>query len=224
LIGDAHSLRDGHHKEYVLVDVFTRSSPRPGFMVSRMQQNECTTEQDIHVIDSTVEAPHFRIPWSRRCQSRAPSAKQKSPTLVQVSLQCCEWRSRRSISVALRRVLLCHAIFPSGTVASHLATQIHAHCERYFTSATQSPRHLFEPATGPVFIAEPDHTNEHGYRLRCYDCGTLPTTFSLADLLEHLAMRRGSADTTLSLAAEVVGMSTEQAGTVRQLTFEGHKS
>lgn len=64
LIGDAHWLSDGHHKEYLLTSLLQRHLPSGvvatrGFVVSSSDYRRCSTEQDVLVIDTQVEAPLF---------------------------------------------------------------------------------------------------------------------------------------------------------------------
>ena len=49
------------------------------------------------------------------------------------------------------------------TAASHFATQVHAHCERYFASATQSRVSFSQLRPVRYSLQNPDHTNEDGY-------------------------------------------------------------
>jgi hypothetical protein len=64
LIGDAHWLSDGHHKEYLLSALLTRHLPihikaSRGFIVAASDSNKCSTEQDILLTNGTREGPIF---------------------------------------------------------------------------------------------------------------------------------------------------------------------
>ncbi len=64
LIGDRHWYSDGHQKEYLLASVLERHIPGAmvaarGFLVSPNDQAQCSSEQDILIVDTTQEAPIF---------------------------------------------------------------------------------------------------------------------------------------------------------------------
>jgi hypothetical protein len=64
LIGKAHWLTDGHHKEFLFLSLLERHLPSGmiasrGFVVGHSDENICSTEQDVLVVDTTVEAPLF---------------------------------------------------------------------------------------------------------------------------------------------------------------------
>lgn len=64
LIGSRHWLSDGHHKEYVLGSVLRRHLPAGillgrGFVISPTDSAQCSSEQDLLVVDCTREAPIF---------------------------------------------------------------------------------------------------------------------------------------------------------------------
>ena len=64
LIGPRHWLSDGHHKEYILASVISRHLPAGvllgrGFVISPAQSAQCSTEQDLLLVDCTKEAPIF---------------------------------------------------------------------------------------------------------------------------------------------------------------------
>src|SRR5437588_11053414 len=62
LIGDAHWYYDGHHKEYLLVELLRRHLPSGmlasrGFVISPTDPGSQSREQDVLVVDVTQEAP-----------------------------------------------------------------------------------------------------------------------------------------------------------------------
>jgi hypothetical protein len=64
LIGDSHWLTDGHHKEFLFLSLLERHLPAGmiasrGFVVGHTDESICSKEQDILVVDTTVEAPLF---------------------------------------------------------------------------------------------------------------------------------------------------------------------
>lgn len=64
LIGDKHWGKDGSHKEHLLRQLLVRHCSSnvlvtSGFVVSPFHEKFCSTEQDILVIDTSVEAPFF---------------------------------------------------------------------------------------------------------------------------------------------------------------------
>ena len=64
LIGDRHWLSDGHHKEFILATLLRNHLPSGilatrGFVVSPHDQDVCSKEQDILVVDASMEAPLF---------------------------------------------------------------------------------------------------------------------------------------------------------------------
>ena len=64
LIGDAHWISDGHHKEYLLKSVLTRYMPTGmratrGFVANPTSPYKISREQDILIIDSLSEPPLY---------------------------------------------------------------------------------------------------------------------------------------------------------------------
>lgn len=64
LIGDSHWLVDGHHKEYLLIELLSRHLPTRyiasrGFVISPADPNKRSLEQDILIVDQNIEAPLF---------------------------------------------------------------------------------------------------------------------------------------------------------------------
>lgn len=64
LIGEAHWLSDGRHKEYLLTALIRRHLPSatlagPGFVVSPGNVGTCSCEQDLLIVDTFNEAPLF---------------------------------------------------------------------------------------------------------------------------------------------------------------------
>ena len=64
LIGDSHWLSDGHHKEYTLLSILNRHLPHGvlagrGFVISPQLDGLVSSEQDILILDSLIEAPPF---------------------------------------------------------------------------------------------------------------------------------------------------------------------
>lgn len=64
LIGAAHFLSDGHHKEYLVSALLGRHLPAGlaigrGFVIDPTDHSHCSKEQDVLVVDSTRDAPLF---------------------------------------------------------------------------------------------------------------------------------------------------------------------
>ena len=64
LIGDAHWLSDGQHKEFLLLSVLHRYLPAGivasrGFVVGQSSSNQISKEQDVLIVDTSIEAPLF---------------------------------------------------------------------------------------------------------------------------------------------------------------------
>ncbi len=64
LIGDAHWLSDGRHKEHLLTELVRRHLPgsmiaAPGFVIGTARGAESSREQDLLVLDTSIEAPIF---------------------------------------------------------------------------------------------------------------------------------------------------------------------
>lgn len=64
LIGDAHWLTDGHHKEAILRDFLTRYLPREcecstGFVRSAGAERRCSPEVDIMLFSRRIHVPYF---------------------------------------------------------------------------------------------------------------------------------------------------------------------
>src|SRR5689334_16926955 len=64
LIGDKHWLTDGHHKEYLLTTLLERHLPSGmlasrGFVVDPRFTELCSREQDILIVDTSLQGPLF---------------------------------------------------------------------------------------------------------------------------------------------------------------------
>jgi hypothetical protein len=229
LIGDAHWLTDGHHKEYLLIDLLKRHLPvgmvaARGFVISPTGGSAASTEQDILIVDTLAEAPVFSqsgvIIAFPRSVVAAVSIKTTldSETVKDSTAGLCTVRNMAT-DHAQPRSLWCGAYYfnegPTVRRSPHLVFDY----IRKAMDATPVKKPVI-PDNHPVPMG-PDlqcsaselvFKLNHGYQdgsndpkpamVAGYRCNGLATAFFLGDLLDHVATQRGLADSDFSLFAE----------------------
>jgi hypothetical protein len=230
LIGNAHWLSDGHHKEYLLKGLLDRHLPGQmmasrGFVVSSRDDNLRSTEQDILVVDVSQEAPLFnqgglvvafprtvRAAISVKTTMDRESAKDSVRGLNVLRTVCKDEVDPRAV--------WCGAYFFEVDDAVQKDPALVA---RYVQAAAAR-----RPVRPPLQRCEHPHPAfpdmlcsarllayriDHGHaiddqatsprQITGYDCGTLATAFFLASLLDHLARSRGLTDSDFGRFVDV---------------------
>lgn len=239
LIGDAHFLSDGHHKEYLLIDVLQRHLPAGmvaarGFVISPANSVAVSREQDILVVDTMRESPVFNqggvIIGFPNAVRAAVSVKTKMENET-VRDSVAGLNTVRSLAAGHLdpRGIWCGAYYfdidpalegnPS-LVFGQIARAVAAY--PVFRSSSPSPH--------PVPLGPDLHCSahelafklDHGYasdqvttipaKLRGYRCRGLATAIFLGELLDHLATGRGSGGTDFTHLADDEGGGTELIG------------
>jgi hypothetical protein len=229
LIGDAHWLSDGHHKEYLLIDLLKRHLPNGllasrGFVISPTDGESRSTEQDILVVETQYEAPVFhqggliivfpssvRAAVSVKTTLDIDSVKDSIKGLSSVRNTACGLSDPRSIwcgafyfsacEAVLKNPLLPYKYIRDGMAVSPVAPGV------------LPPRH-------PIPLGPDLHCSakdlifklDHGYnsdenttvppRLLGYRCGGFATAFFLGQLLDHAATARDFTGLEFSTFAE----------------------
>lgn len=218
LIGDSHWLTDGHHKEYLLTGLLRRHLPAGvlatrGFVVSPYEQNLCSREQDILIVDTLQESPIFHqggiivtFPQSvlasisvktKMGQREVASSVEGLATVLDVAAN----------AVSKDWACWCGAFFFDETPLEHTPTLFY----KYFSEAAQRadfqrrlenseqfpivPGDIFASAQNYVFSVDNLQQLSDGenmsWRIRGYECRGLATAVFLAGLLGHIASKRG---------------------------------
>lgn len=207
LIGSAHWLSDGHHKEYILKEFLQRHLPREvvisrGFI--RPQDPELPPSREI---DLLVSSPSLHPPWFAEGDltisppeavlahihvKTTVSAKE----LADVVLSC--WSAGKSMacsSQAAASVWAGAVFFAPAHVTSR--EEVSKLLVSSLRSATRTAGDPVLPSTlpkvvatldGPVFFF--DQLSSDSARVRAFECGKLALAVLLADLFEHLTARR----------------------------------
>ena len=218
LIGDAHWLSDGHHKEYLLLNVLRRHLPANtiagrGFVISCLTDSVRSREQDILVVDNSLEAPVFY-------QSGLIIT---FPRQVLASISVKTRLGRQEISDSVKSLNGVREIVYGETHRDSLW------CGGYFFEETESisktPSDAFaiihqtmgvapvwSPATSDgvcgvapdiltssndlaFLITQPYRSDEHTLETASvagYECSGMATAVFLASLLDHISAVRGS--------------------------------
>jgi|SRR6185437_8594041 len=229
LIGDVHWLTDGHHKEYLLIDLLKRHLPvgmiaARGFVISPTGGSAVSTEQDILIVDTLCETPVFSqsgvIIAFPRSVVAAVSVKTTldSETVKDSVAGLCTVRNMAT-DHAEPRSLWCGAYyFNEGPIVGRSPPLVFEYIRKAMDASPV--RNPVIPADHPVPVGPDLHCSarelvfklNHGYQdggdaakpttLAGYRCKGLATAFFLGDLLDHVATQRGLADADFSLFAE----------------------
>jgi hypothetical protein len=233
LIGDAHWYYDGHHKEYLLVELLRRHLPSGmvasrGFVISATEPEHRSREQDVLVVDVTQEAPVFSqggviIVFPRFV--RAAISVKTTMDAGTVADSIAGLNSVRDVAAGTAdpRLLWCGAYyFEVDADVRNNPSLPYGHIAR---AMERNP--VREPIPPPIHPcpAGPDlhcSAKDLAYKLRHayvtdegavagssllgYRCGGLGTALFLGELLDHLAATRAAADSDFSYFADGGGL------------------
>lgn len=214
LIGSAHWGHDGRHKELLLADVIRRHCPptvlvTTGFVVSPVDFETRSSEQDILVLDVSREAPLFHqgglaIAFPHTVMAAISVKSTMEPTTINSVVDGL--RTIRNVSNDAQvdsQKIWCAGFFfnlqPAWSVTPPL---IYASLQRSIADRPVdhalliggSP-HIGGPnfigdSTEVAFILDYERQGENDLtRIRGYNCGTLGTSVFLACLLEHVSIQ-----------------------------------
>jgi hypothetical protein len=217
LIGDRHWLTDGHQKEYVLREALSRHVPAStivsrGFVVHPTKAEHCSNEQDILIVDTHAEAPVFNqggvIVVFPRSVLAAISVKTRltKQTLIESIRGLGSVRRVAKASGTDPNAIWCGSYcFEEAVGGKEKLIENHVHeaigeCEALSPLLGKDLRCPSGPnviaTSGRLFFridhgAPDDKTQMVTQHVRGYDCNGLATAEFLADLLDHIASRRG---------------------------------
>jgi hypothetical protein len=221
LIGGAHWLTDGHHKEFLLIDLLHRHLPSGmvaarGFVIDPNDEAVCSREQDILVVDTTAEGPVFHqggvVIALPRTVRAAVSVKTtcKKETVVESVGNLNSLRSVVARHVPARSVWCGSYYFePDAVVGNdpskaldYILAGVHKHPVTTIPAIDPQPS-----PQGPDLHCTGRNLGyrmTHAYRdggsrvvpgtVHGYRCNGQATALFLGSLLEHLARLRGQAD------------------------------
>ena len=219
LIGSRHWLSDGHHKEFLLRTLVRRHLPSGtlacrGFVISPVEPELCSNEQDILIVDTTREAPVFYQGGLAVCFPRTLlgtiSVKTRSDR-KEVLDSIKGLNSVRDVArdSADSRAIWCGAyFFEAGDAITATPAAAFAIIRDGLANYPALPPAVPPPQPPPVgpdlFCAGADliYRLDHGVmkdqqlaspaaRLRGFRCLGLASALFVADLLDHVAVRRG---------------------------------
>jgi hypothetical protein len=209
LIGRAHWLSDGHHKEYLLTGLLNRHLPSGlaigrGFVVDPSDHDACSKEQDILVVDAARDAPLFSQGGLLIAFPQAVVAAISVKTRLDRPELIGTWKGLRS----LRKV--CHAaghpgpwtaglFFETGEAVEKDPTKVYGMVAECIASQPWPD----EAVPGPELLVTP-----HGLAYKCvaytdiasgvrdtrifgYDCGGAATGLLVALAAQEVAAVRG---------------------------------
>ncbi len=209
LIGDAHWLSDGHHKEELLRDFLARYMPRDlllarGFVKSTVDLSLCSPEVDILVSDPSLNPPLFSEGGLQIVDASSVLA------LLEIKTTFSKAKLKEAVLSAARTLSLINRATNSRTVYSlvHFYAGQHS-ADAALTSLNDSLSEVaalgrregwFRPNCLPnsvsvigefaIFLTNNDN-NEVDCRL--FEAKHLSTACVLADLLGHIRRVRGGA-------------------------------
>lgn len=219
LIGSRHWLSDGHHKEFLMRTLVRRHLPSGtlacrGFVISSVEPDLCSKEQDILIIDTTREAPAFYQGGLAVCFPRtllgAISVKTRSDR-KEVLDSITGLNSVRDVArdSADPRAIWCGAyFFEAGDAVVTTPATAFAMIRDGLANCPARPPAVPPPQPSPLgpdlfcagadLIYRLDHgvTEDHqavapAAQLRGFHCRGLASALFIADLLDHVAVRRG---------------------------------
>jgi hypothetical protein len=233
LFGDAHWYYDGHHKEFLLLELLRRHLPSGmatsrGFVVSAMDPEQRSREQDVLVVDVTQEAPVFSqggviIVFPRFVRAALSVKTTMDSGTVADSVAGLNSVRNVAAGTADPRLLWCGAYyFEVDADVMKNPSLPYGHITR---AMERNP--VREPVPPPAHPcpAGPDlhcsakdlayklrhaYTSDEGTvagaRLLGYRCNGLGTALFLGELLDHLAATRDAAHSDFSYFADGGGL------------------
>lgn len=208
LIGDSHWLTDGAHKEFLLAEIIRRHVPGShavgrGFLISPLEPDVCSREQDILIVDTATEAPVFHqgdVIVSFPSAVRAVISVKTTLGKSEIDDSGTTLSSARDIALHAGvdpGQIWCGAFlyYPSATVEkspSAVYTYVDDALRAHYSAADFSTRF-----GGPDVIATAKdfafrlYRNGDSAKIIGFDCSGLASALFLAHLLDHLATARG---------------------------------
>ncbi len=223
LIGDTHWLTDGAHKEFLLAEVIRRHVPGShavgrGFLISPLQPDICSREQDILIVDTSTEAPVFEqggVIVSFPNTVRAAISVKTRLGKAELDDSTSTLGSARDVAVHAgvdAAQIWCGAFhyYPSDAV-EHSPTIAYAYAEEAL-QAQYSAVDFGDRRGGPDIIATAHnlayrlYRNSNSAKIVGFDCSGLASALFLAHLLDHLATARGLVRSTFADFADVASV------------------
>jgi len=240
LIGDKHWLSDGHQKEYLLRETLCRHCPAGtiisrGFIVSPRTSEACSKEQDILILDAHSEAPVFNqggvvVGFPRSVLASISVKTRLSKENIRDSVTGLQ--SVRAVATASGvnpNLIHCGAYFFEESDLQnnekhyeHISMAVSA-CDLLIPPLIDNPAvasgpNVFATARDTFFKLEHGALNEQNqtvtHKLRGYHCSGLATAEFLADLLDHIAWRRGLTETQFMDFSECINTTPIGIGEV----------
>lgn len=241
LIGDQHWLSDGHHKEYLLAGVLRRHLPHGilvsrGFVVSPHEENVCSTEQDVLVIDTTKEAPLFNQSDLAICFPRTVLAAISVKTTLTSATMADVFKGLKSVREAAKhdippRSLWCGGFFfEAGDAIDNDETKIYDYLlgglrDHAVEPPGLPPQHPY-PIGPDLICCVPDLVFKIDYgsgiesdgpnsiRTLGYRCDSVGPAIFIAQIIDHVSLARGLGDSNFSDFVEHSRISQIDAGRV----------
>lgn len=221
LIGGAHWLSDGRHKEHLLTSLVQRHLPgsciaAPGFVVSPGNVKECSREQDLLVVDTTIEAPLFHqgnllIAFPSTVLAAVSVKTRLEEKYVREAVEGLN--SVREVTAGYNYPCappLCAAFFfeerdsaldDPTTVLNYIEKALRDHAVKVDSLANSIP--------GPDLLATAynllirfDYRTDDTIRLLPHKCDKLAAAIVISHLANHLAQCRGAAHSDFSILAD----------------------
>jgi hypothetical protein len=225
LIGSRHWLSDGRHKEFLLAALLERHLPAgtiagPGFVIHPDDPDQCSTEQDILVVDSTKEAPVFQQGGLIICFPRTVLAAISVKTTMEKETVVDTVRGLNTVRNVIRdcanpRSVWCGGFFfeVEDTGIANPSKHIDHFREGMADTPVQEPTFPREHPSprgpdvlcgGGQFVYRLEHdtgvSGSAGARILAYRAQGTASALFMADLLDHIAVARGESE------AEFAGM------------------
>lgn len=199
LIGDSHWLTDGHHKEYLLLSLLNRHLPTGvvasrGFVISHLNTRQRSKEQDILIVDTTIEAPLFH-------QSNVIIS---FPEAVIAAISVKSTLDKDTLLDAIAGLESVASIigecgcwlggywFEIGNPIANNPGKIYEYLAHQVQEESQTNDQFFSIQNANFFCSGHDYAFEYkkNRNLQVYSCSGLATGFFLAHLLDFIAAKR----------------------------------
>jgi len=240
LIGGSHWLSDGHHKEYLLLDVLARHLPNGviasrGFVIHPSRSDVVSKEQDILIVDTNLEAPLFSQGGLIVSTPRSVLAALS----VKTTLDASTLKDSVENTVSLRNALALSSLeIPQVWCASYffnLGNQVVRERVKVFDWVEHAVGDLQEYAhvptwPGPDLIAStseiavlvdpPESAASITHQMRGFEVDG--TVVLLAHLLSHIALRRTGDRATFGDVAEIEQGRAFQPDASRNIIWPRH--
>lgn len=229
LIGNAHWLTDGHHKEYLLAELLRRHLPAGmiaarGFVIDPDNEAACSREQDVLIVDTMTEGPVFNQAGVVIAFPRAVRAAVSVKTVCKKETVVESVENLNSVRAMVMKhqpatAVWCGAFYfePDSTVDNNPCKPL-----KYIADAVQAsplptalalaphpiPRGPDLHCTGREYAYKLNHAYSQAEgrvvpaKLLGYRCQGQATALFLGNLLDHLARVRGQNDCDFTSLAE----------------------